>query len=190
MFGCESSSEKESAETEKVEKPQQESETEAEKTADTFVVTEGVDYSVNDGTLGKLTVGASIDEFSKVYGSESVKESQGNYGARSYQVYLGKNTLPSLEVVPTCDENSCVIAEVFIVDPNFSTSTGIFAGSSVKDLFDRHTGLNLSDDSGRLIMYCNELKHVGFVIDRTNLGPGIALEKVAVDTKIVSLILY
>jgi hypothetical protein len=155
-----------------------------------FEAVDGVNYAVNDGKAGEVGVGDPISKLEEVFGKDAVKVNKGSHGSQSYSVFLGKGSNASLEVVPTCDGSGCVIGEIMVADPGFHTGSNIRVGSMLSDIYKVHNGLNVSDENGRLILYCQELNHVAFVLDRTNVGPGISLESMAGHTPVVALYLY
>lgn len=155
-----------------------------------FDVAEGVKYALNERSIGDVSIGDDVSKLVEVYGDDQVRQLSGPYATVTYGVFLAGADIPSFEVIPACDANSCEIGEVLVADPAFHTSKNIHVGSTLSDIYESYSGLNIADENGRVVLHCAELSHISFILDRTAFGAGVSLDEMAGNTKIVGIYLY
>lgn len=158
-----------------------------------FKPVEGVNYMINEGRAGDIYIGMSQEMLMDALGEDHLDFEQKAGQNTRYIVRLGENKPHSMEVMVNCVGDSCSVNAITVFDPNYQTAKGVKIGDKLSAIYDNYTGLNLSGKNTRQMVYTNDLQHVAFIIDATNIESGVtepSMEDVAMHTPIIGFYLF
>jgi hypothetical protein len=138
--------------------------------------TKSLKYEINSTGIGEVKLGMKVDEALKLFPGnkkelDTINDDEGGSWT-SYQVNVSSKTWISFEY------NENTIFSISTNDSNYSTSSGIKVGSSLKYVFNCEKHVDIERDMDDLVIYlpsshiflsCNGLKDIDSKLSETNL---------------------
>lgn len=123
-------------------------------------------FLVRDYKAGFISLGQSVDNLTAPDGYKIEPMSVRNKAGMTEIYFVLKkqgSDKPLVTMKTDCFKSECPIIDIYVNDPNFSTSSGITVGSSFKQLQSFYTITDLmANDYGNVYAYVEENRNISF----------------------------
>lgn len=123
-------------------------------------------FLIRDNKAGFISLGTTVDNLSLPDGYKVEPMNVRNKAGMTEIYFVLKkegSDKPLVTMKTDCFKSSCPIIDIYISDPNFSTSSGITVGSSFQQIESFYTITDLmANDYGNVYVYVEENRNVSF----------------------------
>ncbi len=123
-------------------------------------------FLIRDNKAGFISLGTVVDNLSLPDGYKIEPMNVRNKAGMTEVYFVLKkegSDKPLVTMKTDCFKSSCPIIDIYISDPNFSTSSGITVGSSFQQIESFYTITDLmANDYGNVYVYVEENRNVSF----------------------------